>query len=128
MKIMSNTLGKIFKIISFGESHGRCVGVVIDGCPASLKIEEKDIQKELDKRKPGLSKATSQRKEEDKVEILSGIFNGFTTGAPICLLIWNKDVDSKPYEKTKDLLRPGHADFTAFMKYGGFINLGVSFR
>lgn len=117
---MGNTLGKIFKIMNFGESHGRCIGVVIDGCPAGLKLSEKDIQKELDKRKPGQSRITSQRKEEDKVEILSGTFNGFTTEAPICLLVWNKDVDSSNYEEIKDLLRPGHADFTAFLKYGGF--------
>lgn len=115
-----NILGQIFKIVSFGESHGRCVGVIIDGCPAGLKLEEKDIQKELDKRRPGQNIVISQRKEEDKVEILSGVFNGFTTGAPICLLIWNRDVDSRPYEKIKDLLRPGHADFTARLKYGGF--------
>ncbi len=117
---MDNILGQNFKIMNFGESHGRCVGVVIDGCPAGLRLEEKDIQKELDKRRPGQSKITSQRKEEDKVEILSGVFNEFTTGAPICLLVWNKDVDSSRYEKIKDLLRPGHADYTARIKYGGF--------
>lgn len=117
---MSNTLGKIFKITSFGESHGKCIGAIINGCPAGLKLDKIDIQKELDKRRPGQNKVMSQRREEDKVEILSGIFNGFTTGAPICLLIWNKDVDSASYEKMKDLLRPGHADFTAFLKYGGF--------
>lgn len=117
---MSNIFGKDFKIMCLGESHGRCVGVAIDGCPAGLRLEEKDIQEDLDKRKPGQSKIASQRKEEDRVEILSGVFQGFTTGAPICLLVWNKDVKSESYEKFKDLIRPGHADFTAFIKYGGF--------
>ena len=117
---MSNTLGKVFKITSFGESHGKCIAVVINGCPAGLKLKEIDIQKELDKRKPGQSKITTKRKEQDKVEFLSGMFKGFTTGAPICLLVWNKDVESSKYEKIKDLLRPGHADFTSFIKYKGF--------
>ena len=117
---MSNTLGKVFKITSFGESHGKCIGIVIDGCPAGLKLKEVDIQKELDKRKPGQSKISTKRKEQDKVEFLSGMFKGFTTGAPICLLTWNKDVDSSKYEKIKNLLRPGHADFAAFVKYKGF--------
>jgi chorismate synthase len=117
---MSNTFGQIFKITSFGESHGECVGVIVDGCPAGLELKKEDIQKELDKRKPAQSKIVSQRKEKDEVVILSGVFKGFTTGAPICLLVWNKNVDSRPYEKIKDLLRPGHADFTAFEKYGGF--------
>ncbi len=117
---MGNILGKNFKIICFGESHGRCLGIVIDGCPAGLKLVKKDIQVELDKRKPGQSKIASQRKEEDKVEILSGLFQGFTTGAPMCLLVFNKDVQSESYQRFKDLLRPGHADFTAFLKYGAF--------
>ena len=117
---MGNSLGKLFTITSFGESHGRCVGVIIDGCPAGLPISEGDIQKEVDKRKAGASVATTKRVEEDKVEILSGIFNGVTTGAPVCLLVWNKDIDSSEYEKNRFLLRPGHADYTAFMKYGGF--------
>jgi len=117
---MGNSLGKLFTITSFGESHGRCVGVIIDGCPAGLPISEGDIQKEVDKRKAGASVATTKRVEEDKVEILSGIFNGVTTGAPVCLLVWNQDVDSSEYEKTRFILRPGHADYTAFMKYGGF--------
>jgi len=117
---MGNSLGKIFTITSFGESHGRCVGIAIDGCPAGLPITEEDIQREVDKRKAGASVAATKRMEADKVEILSGIFNGVTTGAPICLLIWNKDVDSSEYEKNRFLLRPGHADYTAFMKYGGF--------
>lgn len=118
---MSNIFGEDFRITSFGESHGRCVGVVIGGCPAGLKLAEKDIQAELDKRKPGQSKITTQRKEEDKVEILSGVFQGFTTGAPLCLLVFNKDIKSESYEEIKKgLIRPGHADLTAFMKYGGF--------
>ena len=117
---MINSLGKIFTITSFGESHGRCVGVIVDGCPAGLPITEEDIQREVDKRRPGLDVAATSRTEEDRVEVLSGIFNEFTTGAPICLLVWNRDVDSGEYEKTRFLPRPGHADYTAFMKYGGF--------
>jgi len=117
---MGNSFGKLFTITSFGESHGRCVGITIDGCPASLPVTEEDIQREVDKRKPGASVAATGRVEADKVEVLSGIFNGITTGAPICLLIWNKDVDSSEYKKNRFLLRPGHADYTAFMKYGGF--------
>ncbi len=117
---MGNSLGKLFTITSFGESHGSCVGVIIDGCPAGLPVTEKDIQREVDKRRPGVSRLATARAEEDKVEILSGIFSGHTTGAPVCLLIWNKDVDSSEYEKARFLPRPGHADYTAFMKYGGF--------
>jgi chorismate synthase len=115
-----NIFGTIFKIVSFGESHGRCVGVVIDGCPAGLKIKRADIQKELDKRRPGKGNYSTTRKETDQVEILSGVFNNFTTGAPICLLVWNRDVDSSQYEKLKDVPRPGHADYTARTKYGGY--------
>lgn len=117
---MENSFGKLFTITSFGESHGRCVGVIIDGCPAGLALIEEDIQKEVDRRKPGSDIASTTRAEEDKVEILSGTFSGRTTGAPICLLIWNKDIDSSEYEKTRFLPRPGHADYTAFIKYGGF--------
>ena len=117
---MENSLGKLFTITSFGESHGRCVGIIIDGCPAGLPITEEDIQRELDKRKPVVSTGATKRMEEDKVVILSGIFNGITTGTPICLLVWNKDIDSSEYEKMRFLPRPGHADYTAFMKYGGF--------
>ncbi|MFC2059857.1 chorismate synthase [Chloroflexota bacterium] len=117
---MGNSLGKQFTITSFGESHGRCVGVTIDGCPAGLPITDGDIQREVDKRRPGTSMIATSRMEEDRVEILSGTFNGYTTGAPICLLIWNKDIDSSDYEKMRFLPRPGHADYTAFMKYGGF--------
>ena len=117
---MGNSLGKKFVITSFGESHGKCIGIVIDGCPAGLPITEKDIQLRLDKRKPVNSVASTKRFEEDKVDILSGIFNGYTTGAPICLAVWNNDIDSGDYKKTKGLLRPGHADYTAFIKYGGY--------
>ncbi len=117
---MDNSLGRLFTITSFGESHGRCVGIIIDGCPAGLLMSDADIQREVNKRKPGASIAATTRVEEDKVEILSGIFNGRTTGTPICLLIWNEDVDSNEYEKIRFLPRPGHADYTAFMKYGGF--------
>ena len=117
---MGNSFGKLFTITSFGESHGRCVGVIIDGCPAGLPITEADIQREVDRRKPGQSMAATQRTEEDRVEIFSGIFNGYTSGAPICFLIWNKDIDSSEYEKMRVLPRPGHADYTAFTKYGGF--------
>ncbi|MDD4875681.1 MAG: chorismate synthase [Dehalococcoidales bacterium] len=117
---MWNSIGNNFTITSFGESHGKCVGIIIDGCPAGLPITDHDIQIELDKRKPGVSSLATSRTEADKVEILSGIFNGCTTGAPICLLIWNRDIKSSEYEKKRFMLRPGHADFTAFMKYGGF--------
>ena len=117
---MGDSLGKLFTITSFGESHGRCVGVIIDGCPAGLPVTEADIQKEADKRKPGAGAAATRRTEKDKVEILSGTFNGVSTGAPICLLVWNEDVDSSGYEKMRFQMRPGHADYTTFMKYGGF--------
>ena len=94
--------------------------MVIDGCPPRLKLSEGDIQPDLDRRRPGQSSLVTPRKESDTVQILSGIFEGYTTGAPICLAIWNNDIDSGAYEKIKDLLRPGHADYTAFIKYGGF--------
>jgi chorismate synthase len=117
---MRNSLGELFTVTSFGESHGRCVGVVVDGCPAGLPLSVADVQKEVDRRRPVTGPASTRRAEEDKVEILSGLFNGHTTGAPLCMLVWNTDVDSTSYEKIKDLPRPGHADYTAFMKYGGF--------
>jgi chorismate synthase len=116
---MANSYGGMFTITSFGESHGRCIGVVIDGCPAGLTVTEDDIQKEVDKRKPNSSFSTS-RTEPEKVEILSGITGGCTTGAPICLLVWNSDVDSSGYEKIKSTPRPGHADYTNYVKYSGF--------
>jgi chorismate synthase len=117
---MASSLGKLFTITSFGESHGRCVGAVIDGCPAGLGLSEADIQSELDRRKPGGTVAATERREADKVEIISGIFNGKTTGAPVCLIVWNQDIDSSEYEKNRFLPRPGQADYTAFIKYGGF--------
>lgn len=113
-----NSFGNLLKITTWGESHGPAVGVVIDGCPAGLKISEKDIQKELDRRKPGQSKYTTARKEEDKIEILSGIFEGKTTGTPISLMIRNKDQKSKDYSQIKNIYRPGHADFVYDVKYG----------
>lgn len=123
-----NIIGERFSALSFGESHGRCVGIVVDGCPAGLPLSESDIQGQLDKRKPGQSAVTTQRKEEDKVEILSGVFNGLTTGAPICMLIWNKDQDSRSYEAIKHIPRPGHADYPALVKYGGFADYRGSGR
>ena len=116
----SNTLGNQFTVSSFGESHGKCIGAIVDGCPAGLHLSEADIQPLLDLRKPGQSIITTQRKETDTVEILSGVFNGFTTGAPICMIIWNKDSDSRSYDEFMSKPRPGHADYTAYLKYGGF--------
>ncbi|MEM0275498.1 MAG: chorismate synthase [Nitrososphaerota archaeon] len=115
-----NILGKSFVVVSFGESHGKCIGTVIDGCPAGLKISEEDVQRELDLRKPRSLQIHTQRTEEDKVEILSGIFNGYTTGAPICMIVWNRDVRSMDYEVVRYLPRPSHADYFAYIKYGGF--------
>ncbi len=116
---MGNTLGKLFAISSFGESHGDCMGVVVDGCPAGLSLTEADIQQEVERRRPGAA-GTTERWEPDKVEIISGVYDGRTTGAPIGMLTWNKDIDSGVYKKNRFALRPGHADYTAFMKYGGF--------
>lgn len=116
---LPNTIGSSFAFTSFGESHGRCVGVVIDGCPAGLELVEADVQKLLDLRKPGQSIVTTQRGEQDKVDILSGVFRGKTTGAPICLLIWNSDTRSSDYDKFVTIPRPGHADYPALVKYGG---------
>lgn len=126
--MVGSILGERFVAMSFGESHGRCVGIIVDGCPAGLPLNESDIQVRLDLRRPGQSILTTQRKEEDRVEILSGIFDGFTTGAPICMLIWNHDPDSKPYEKIKNIPRPGHADYPALVKYGGFADYRGSGR
>ncbi len=113
-----NTFGNLFKITTWGESHGPGVGVVIDGCPAGIEISEKEIQKELDRRKPGQSKITTPRKEADSVEILSGVFEGKTTGTPISLMVKNKDQMSNHYGKTKDKYRPSHADYVYDVKYG----------
>jgi chorismate synthase len=116
----SSSIGQRFVFTSFGESHGRCIGATVDGCPAGLEIEEKDIQTMLDLRKPGQSIVTTQRKEDDKVEILSGIYKGHTTGAPITMIIWNKDQRSKDYDNLTMKPRPGHSDYPAFIKYNGF--------
>ena len=113
-----NTFGKIFRFTTWGESHGPAIGCVVDGCPPNINISEIDIQKELNKRKPGQSKFTTQRKEDDKVIILSGVFEGKTTGTPISMIIYNKDMRSRDYETIKNKFRPGHADFTYFKKYG----------
>ncbi|MGA0024604.1 MAG: chorismate synthase [Burkholderiales bacterium] len=113
-----STLGKLFCVTSFGESHGPAIGCVVDGCPPGLVLSESDIQLELDRRKPGTSRHVTQRREEDKVEILSGVFEGKTTGTPIALLIRNTDQRSKDYGKIKDLFRPGHADYSYWQKYG----------
>jgi chorismate synthase len=116
---MGNSLGKIFNVTSFGESHGNCMGIVVDGCPAGLPITEADIQQEVERRRPGAA-GTTERWEPDRVEIISGVYDGHTTGASICMLSWNKDIDSGVYKKNRFALRPGHADYTAFVKYGGF--------
>jgi chorismate synthase len=116
--VAGNSFGELFRITTWGESHGRAIGVVIDGCPAGLELSAEDIQHDLDRRRVGQSRVTSPRQEEDRVEILSGLFQGRTTGTPVSLLIWNKDADSSKYEPIKDVYRPGHADFTYEMKYG----------
>ncbi len=119
MSLGANSIGKEFVMTCFGESHGRCVGAIIDGCPAGLPLTEEDIQKDLDKRLPPKREIVSARREKDIVEILSGTFNGFTTGAPICALVWNKEVISGDYDSIKDRPRPGHADYPARIKYQG---------
>ncbi|MBI2383823.1 MAG: chorismate synthase [Gammaproteobacteria bacterium] len=113
-----NTLGHLFCVTSFGESHGPGIGCVVDGCPPDLELSEADIQKELDRRKPGQSRYVTQRREDDAVEILSGVFEGRTTGTPIALLIRNTDQRSRDYEKIKEAFRPNHADYAYIQKYG----------
>ena len=113
-----NTFGKIFRFTTWGESHGPAIGCVIDGCPPLISLKEQDIQEDLNRRKPGQSKFSTQRKESDKVEILSGTFEGKTTGTPISLIIYNEDMRSKDYKNIKNKFRPGHADYTYFQKYG----------
>ncbi len=115
---MGNTFGQVFRITTFGESHGPAIGVVIDGCPAGLKIDEQHITNELNRRRPGQSKITTQRQESDTPEILSGIFEGYTTGSPIAILIKNSDQRSKDYSHIAEKFRPSHADFTYQAKYG----------
>ncbi len=116
----SNSFGNIFRITTWGESHGKAIGVVIDGCPAGLEINDEEINLELELRAPGRNPFTTPRKEADLGEILSGVFEGKTTGAPICIMIRNKDQDSSKYAPIKDLLRPGHANYTYLEKYGIF--------
>jgi chorismate synthase len=113
-----NTFGKNFRITTFGESHGTALGVVIDGCPARLVLSESDIQPLLDRRRPGKSSIESARQERDRIEILSGIFEGMTTGAPIAMIVRNRDIKSGDYEMLRDVFRPGHADITYYEKYG----------
>ena len=113
-----NTFGKIFRVTTFGESHGPAMGCILDGCPPQIDLCEKDIQKDLDRRKPGQSNVTTQRKEDDSVEILSGVFEGKTLGTPISMIIYNKDQKSKDYSNIKDVFRPNHADITYQAKYG----------
>jgi len=102
------------------KSHGRVIGALVDGCPAGLPLGEADLQPDLDRRRPGQSQVTSPRQESDRAEILSGVFNGRTTGAPLCLMVHNQDADSGEYEAIRLTPRPGHADFTSFVKYGGY--------
>jgi len=113
-----NSFGTLFRVTTWGESHGKALGVVIDGCPPKIDLSAEDLQKELDRRRPGQGRGSSPRKEKDRVEILSGVFEGKTTGTPISLLIRNEDVDSSPYEQVKEVFRPGHGDFTYLAKYG----------
>jgi chorismate synthase len=115
---MANTIGKLFTFTSFGESHGKGIGGIIDGCPAGIELNEDFIQQELDRRKPGQSSIATPRKEDDKVEFISGIFEGKTTGTPIAFVIWNQNQHSKDYDHLKEVYRPSHADFTYQQKYG----------
>jgi len=115
---LGSLFGKYFRVVTFGESHGKAVGVVVDGVSPGHPISEGDIQRELDRRRPGQSRVTSARDEKDRVEILSGVFQGKTLGSPICMLVWNQDQRSGDYDALKDVFRPGHADFTYQRKYG----------
>ena len=115
-----SSIGQRLVLTSFGESHGKSIGAVLDGCPAGLEIDEKEIQKMLDLRKPGQSVISTQRKEGDIVEIISGVFRGHTTGAPITMIVWNSDQKSTDYENLKTKLRPGHSDYPAMIKYNHF--------
>jgi len=115
---MSNSIGKLFTFTSFGESHGKGIGGIVDGCPAGIELDETFIQSELDRRKPGQSSIATPRKEDDKVEFLSGVFEGKTTGTPIAFIIWNQQQQSKDYDHLKNVYRPSHADYTYQQKYG----------
>src|SRR5437588_8122682 len=115
---MGNTFGQLFCVTTFGESHGGGIGVVVDGCPPRIALSESDIQRELDRRRPGQSKITTQRKEPDRAEILSGLFEGQTLGTPIAILVRNEDARPEAYESMRETWRPSHADFTYEAKYG----------
>jgi chorismate synthase len=116
--VAGNTFGRVFTVTSFGESHGPALGCVVDGCPPGLALSEADLQQDVDRRRPGTSQYTSQRREPDTVRIMSGVFEGRTTGTPIGLLVENEDQRSRDYQKIKDRFRPGHADYTYQLKYG----------
>ena len=118
MRMSGNTYGKLFTVTSFGESHGPAIGCIVDGCPPGMELSEADIQGDLDRRRPGTSRHTTQRRELDQVQILSGVFEGKTTGSPIALIIQNTDQRSKDYSDIMDRFRPGHADYTYYKKYG----------
>ena len=113
-----NTIGKVFTVTTFGESHGPALGCIVDGCPPGLALSEADLQPDIDRRRTGTSHFVSQRREGDEVRILSGVFEGHTTGTPIGILIENTDARSRDYDKIKDRFPPGHADYTYFAKYG----------
>ncbi len=113
-----NAFGTLFRVTTWGESHGEALGAVIDGCPSEIDLSEEDIQREMERRRPGQGMGTSPRKERDRVKILSGVFEGKTTGTPISIVLWNEDVNSAPYDEIKDVYRPGQADFTYQAKYG----------
>lgn len=115
---MGSLLGRVFQVVTFGESHGRAVGAVVDGCPAGISLEESYIQQQLDRRRPGQSELTTARQETDRVQILSGVENGRTLGTPICLLVWNQDQRPEDYAEFADIPRPSHADYTYWVKYG----------
>src|SRR4051812_34241972 len=115
---MGSSFGKIFKLTTWGESHGPALGVVIEGCPAGIPLDVSEIQFQLDRRRVGQSAVTTPRGETDRAEILSGVFEGITTGTPISIITYNKDADSTKYENLRDVFRPGHADFTYWAKYG----------
>ena len=117
---MVNSFGKLFQVTVFGESHGCCIGVVVDGCPAGYEVDIRQIQSEIERRRPGQSRVTTSRNEPDKVEVLSGLLNGRATGAPVCMIIRNTDSDSSRYEDLRWTPRPGHADYTAEVRYGGY--------
>ncbi len=112
-----NTFGRLFRMTTWGESHGKAIGSVVDGCPAGLELKEEDIQKELNRRRPGFSEVSTKRKEKDEVQILSGVLDDITLGTPISMLIWNRDVNSTPYGAIRHLVRPGHADLTYWEKF-----------